>query len=1205
MTKLNYVACLALFVLAGGAAAEEYDFYKYLRYPKGLVPGVGRNKVAQDGGPSAVGYKRRTVQWWPRKGQDIVDIPAGAPLRTWTRNKGQKDKEALAGVARNWTASDPETFKAHLIAFRGFGTSSADTPAIPAAVLRLENGRQRAVIDFAPVSRMISREDRDFIHKVWEEVYPKLYAKISKEERPVGTDLPLKHWKALPVRFNAMEPWKDANAKYPLWGEKNDRIIFETRNFHLTAATKGGGRPPAWVRPNDIEGQDRFRRDIFEYIENFWTYVEAAGHSMPYWHRPGPNRKYHIIVTPGGSGVGDYHCGIGNANTVALAHEFFHSQPLGGWRSFHYIMGNAGQHTGHPGELQMFTGNFRYPWRYINRMGYQSPMMFFVLGDNPNWGYGIQVVIGGLAAAVEPTPYHTIAMAGQKKGLWKNGVRGFGDFLGEYAARMATIDLIEQFMIRCKYGMPETSYLYPVYGHENRYRISNAEAPRWTGYNIIRLDVDEGAKEIGVDFQGIHDPLLHSDWRACIVAVDGEGWARYSPLWNKGKMVFTLKPEDRHIWLTVSASPSAFPMQEPHDPGIYWHGYFLAGVHAPRYPWEVTLTGCTPGTPHRKHGDIINFDELYRKIDCGNTYLNYPAKHEVPIPLTEKNGKLSQEKLAAMLVRADASSKALEEKLAAGEAHGGYYTNKKRMALEGLRRRIKFLRDNAKGRRHPNGGGFVSDNAKVAASAYVGPNAMVLDGATVKDNACIKEFAVVHGPKTVVSGNAKIGGRAWVVGDLEVSGDARILEAATVTTSWRETWGRGRLREGQAEINGTAVIKGELFLLLCHAKDQVLTEGLVTDYVADIRNTGSGVFKHGRFYRAQDRYDRAPGFGGGRDDGALFANWQFNQPKAVLLEDSYVNNNGILYGRPGFADDDGVHKCIVFNGKDQYAEAPPSVADFSQLTIDMMIKRTGGGHVFDFGTGRDECFYLSVDGSNGKPTLTARHKGKTYTLAGSTGIPAGKWARVRVEMNGSTASIYIDGKRVARKRCAFSPRMVFTGDLPEGNFIACSRAKRDFFKGQMDHFRIYRTVHDDFSAVGAPPSALIQVPEWSERDQQRHDEWEQRRRAKESEIRQGKYGEIRKEIQRVQRDKSLDAAKRDARIQQLRKDAEAFRRNALRSAGLFGRNPYPGKGAAGMHKFHRSLKYHTTADWDYRTKEERTGKATPKIKKWLKHVRGY
>ncbi len=1216
LKSISLLAVAALCICASALAAE-HDYYRNLRYPKQLVAGVGRDQVQQAGGPNAVGYQRRTVQWWPRQGQDIVDIPEGAPLRTWTRNKGQQDPEAQAGVTRHWTASDPETFKAHLIAFRGFGTSSAETPTIPAAVLRLEDGRQRAVVHHSPLSHMISTEDRDFIHKVWEEVYPTLYAKISKEERSVSATFPLEHWKALPVRFNALPPWKDANAKYPLWAEKDGNVIFETRNFYLVTDPKRYGNPTAWIRPNDIAGQNLFRRDIFEYLENFWTYVEAAGHSMPYWHHPGPNKKYHIIVTSGGSGVGTYHCGIGNANTAALAHEFFHSQPLGGWGDFHYIMGNAGQHTGHPGELQMFSGNFRYPWRYVNRKGYQSPLMFFVLGDNPNWGYGIQVVIGGLAGEAETTPYHTIAMVGQKKGLWENGVRGFGDFFGEYAARMVTCDFVEQDMIRSKYGMPETSHVCPVYGHKNRYRISNAEAPRWTGYNIIRLKRDADATKIAVDFEGIYDPSQHSDWRACIVAVDAKGRARYSPLWNKGQMGFALKPTDKHLWLTVSASPSAFPVQDSSSPRAHWMSMYLSGIHAPRHPWEVTLSGCTPGTPHRKQGDIINFDELYGRCDYGNTSVNLPLKHEVPIPLTDADGPLAQQKLAEMLPRIKASADALQAEVDAGKLNRGYWWGKKTRTHEHLLHRVKFLQENAKGHRHPNGGGFVSDTCKVAATAYVGPNAMVLDGATIKDNACIKEHAVVMGSQAVVSGNAKIGGRAWVVGNVKVSGNARILEAAAVTTSQRAQASPNRLYEGSVEIDGSAVIKGELYLLSCYTTDQRLTGGLVMDYYADVKNKESGVFQNGRFYRAHDRYDRAPGFAGGTDAGALYANWQFNHPKSVLLEDSYVNNVGILYGRPTFSEDaDGPHKYVVFNGRDQYAEAPPSVADFGELTLDILVKRSKGkgGRLFDFGTGDEECFYLSIDGS-GKPTLTARHQGKTYTLTASTAtswwlwistaIPASTWARVRLEMNGATASIHIDGKQVANGKFTFRPRDVFIGDRPEGNFIACARNKSEFFHGQIDHFRIYRKVHNDFDAVGPPPLALTQMQEWSEQDQQQHDDWQKRRKAKEAELRAGKYGEMQKEIQQLGRDKSIDADERSARMDKLRSAAAVVRENALKSAGLSGPNPYLGKQAADLVHFQRSLKYHTTADWDYRTKAERAGELPAKTKKWLQSVRGY
>jgi len=388
---------------------------------------------------------------------------------------------------------------------------------------------------------------------------------------------------------------------------------------------------------------------------------------------------------------------------------------------------------------------------------------------------------------------------------------------------------------------------------------------------------------------------------------------------------------------------------------------------------------------------------------------------------------------------------------------------------------------------------------------------MVLDGASVKDNACIKEFAVVLGPKTVIQGNAKIGGRSWVFGDIKVGGNARILEAAVVSTIRRTPRSR---YEGRAEITGNAVIKGDHFLLLSHANKQTVTGGVVMDYAPSVSNNKDGVFKCGRFCGRQN-------LSGGTDAGELYVNWQFNQLKTVLLEDSYVNNNGILYGRPEFAVDDG-RRCIAFNGKDQYAEAPPSVADFGELTVDMMVKRSAGkgGCLFDFGTGANECFYLTIDSNSGKPVLTAKHEGKSYSLTASQSIAVDKWARVRIEMDGKEASIYVDAKKVAKGKFEFRPRDVFIGDCPEGNSIACGRGKKAFFKGRIDHLRIYRKVHDNFDAIGPVPSALTQIPE---------------------------------------------SPKPDA----------------------------------------RNLKYHTSADWEDRTREEVEGKIPERMKKWLKDVRGY
>ena len=61
----------------------------------------------------------------------------------------------------------------------------------------------------------------------------------------------------------------------------------------------------------------------------------------------------------------------------------------------------------------------------------------------------------------------------------------------------------------------------------------------------------------------------------------------------------------------------------------------------------------------------------------------------------------------------------------------------------------------------------------------------------------------------------------------------------------------------------------------------------------------------------------------------------------------------------------------------------------------------------------------------------------------------------------------------------------------------------------------------------------------------------------------------------------------------------------MKSAGVFGANPYPGREAARMKDAQQSMVYHTRADWEDRTHEEVIGTAPPKMKQWLKRVRGY
>ena len=73
--KLMSLLAVAVLCICVSALAAEHDYYGTLHYPKALVPGVGLDTVEQEGGPDATGYQRRTVQWWPRQGQDVVDVP--------------------------------------------------------------------------------------------------------------------------------------------------------------------------------------------------------------------------------------------------------------------------------------------------------------------------------------------------------------------------------------------------------------------------------------------------------------------------------------------------------------------------------------------------------------------------------------------------------------------------------------------------------------------------------------------------------------------------------------------------------------------------------------------------------------------------------------------------------------------------------------------------------------------------------------------------------------------------------------------------------------------------------------------------------------------------------------------------------------------------------------------------------------------------
>jgi type II secretory pathway pseudopilin PulG len=95
------------------------------------------------------------------------------------------------------------------------------------------------------------------------------------------------------------------------------------------------------------------------------------------------------------------------------------------------------------------------------------------------------------------------------------------------------------------------------------------------------------------------------------------------------------------------------------------------------------------------------------------------------------------------------------------------------------------------------------------------------------------------------------------------------------------------------------------------------------------------------------------------------------------------------------------------------------------------------------------------------------------------------------------------------------------------------------------------------------------------------------------------------ERKRLEQAKTNQVAQIAASIEKLQQEAKTLLDHAFEKAGVSGRNPYPGSDAAQLRDFQQNLKYHTTANWDYQTREEAQGALTPTMKRWLLRVRGY
>ena len=113
--------------------------------------------------------------------------------------------------------------------------------------------------------------------------------------------------------------------------------------------------------------------------------------------------------------------------------------------------------------------------------------------------------------------------------------------------------------------------------------------------------------------------------------------------------------------------------------------------------------------------------------------------------------------------------------------------------------------------RHPNGGGWIANTAKVATSVYVAANSEVFGHAEINGHTIIRG-------RCRVFGNARIDGDITLLGDVVVKDNARIYGRATIT-------GRIDLKNNVC-VYGTSGIRGEVVL----SGSSVINESIVAGW---------------------------------------------------------------------------------------------------------------------------------------------------------------------------------------------------------------------------------------------------------------------------------------------------------------------------------------------------------------------------------------
>lgn len=325
---------------------------------------------------------------------------------------------------------------------------------------------------------------------------------------------------------------------------------------------------------------------------------------------------------------------------------------------------------------------------------------------------------------------------------------------------------------------------------------------------------------------------------------------------------------------------------------------------------------------------------------------------------------------------------------------------------------------------HPNGGGLVSREARVDASAFVGPEARVLGNAKVLGKARILDRAVVMDSATV-SDRAEVSGLAVVRGEARVSGDARIRNHALVGAASKigerarvgdladlqestEAQGDAWLRGVTAPLGGSK-IGGHAILDADYAMAFPLNDGVHFHHIP----WGGWYFDEVAAKLTKPR--------------GLLASYRFLEKDGDQALDEFGALVATLRGHP-----QRVPGGLRMDGAEDHVLLDASLLDVPAATWLVRAKpSTVKAQVWFSAKGRGEDGIALGLRNGGQPVaiLTAQGHPK-LVLAAAKPVSAGTVATLGLRMDGAKACLFVNGKPAATASWDLPP-CVWYHDTPD------------------------------------------------------------------------------------------------------------------------------------------------------------------------------